>query len=204
MKTLRTLAVLAVIQLSTGILFAQGGADLFKQNCGACHSIGNGKLVGPDLKGVETRHAMPWLMKWVKSSQTLVNAKDKEAVKVFNENSMIPMPDQPLTDDQIKTILAYVFAGGGEVTADNTTPAVAVSTGVVDNTPVPYNNGFDPLVSGGTPAVLAPMGVTNTPAQSEATFEPEGSWWLVYLSLISMLIIVVTAAVLGGVVKDKA
>lgn len=28
------------------------GAELFKQNCAACHSIGGGPLVGPDLKGI--------------------------------------------------------------------------------------------------------------------------------------------------------
>ncbi|HXB12923.1 MAG TPA: cytochrome c [Bacteroidia bacterium] len=199
MNTLRTLAVLAAMQLSTGILFAQGGADLFKQNCGACHSIGNGKLVGPDLKDVEARHATPWLMKWIKSSQSLVAAKDKDAVKLLADNSMIPMPDQPLNDEQIKTVLAYIVEqGGAAVVADNTTSAVPISTDVV----VPFNNGFDPLVSGGTPAVLAPMGVSTTPDESEATFEPEGSWWLVYLSIISIVIIVATSAAMGGAVKD--
>ena len=40
------LAVLFAISLHT---FAQpDGAKIFKQNCTACHTIGGGRLVGPD------------------------------------------------------------------------------------------------------------------------------------------------------------
>jgi len=204
MKTLKTLVLLVVMQLGTGYIFAQSGADLFKQNCGACHSVGNGKLVGPDLKGVETRHPMPWLMKWIKSSQSLVNAKDKEAVKLFADNSMIPMPDQALTDDQIKIIIDYIKQGGGPVTVDNsaTTPAVAISTDV--NVVVPFNNGIDPLVLAGAPAVFADPVASNTPAESGGSYMPGGNWWLVYLSFISVVVITATVVVFGGVVKDKA
>jgi cytochrome c2 len=28
------------------------GEKIFRMNCGACHSVGKGKLVGPDLLGV--------------------------------------------------------------------------------------------------------------------------------------------------------
>jgi|SRR6185312_9810361 len=103
---------------------ADDGADMFKQNCGACHTVGKGKLVGPDLKGVETRHAEAWLLKWIKGSQAMVQAGDKDAVKLFNDNSNIPMPDQALSDDQIKTILGYIKAGGDQPAATAaTTPA---------------------------------------------------------------------------------
>jgi mono/diheme cytochrome c family protein len=111
-----------------------GGGDMFRTNCGACHTVGNGKLVGPDLKGVETRHTESWILKWVKSSQALVQAGDKEAVKLFADNSSIPMPDQALTDDQIKTILGFIKAGGEQpvvasASVSNTGPdAITVAT----------------------------------------------------------------------------
>lgn len=84
------------------------GEKIFKQNCAACHSVGKGKLVGPDLKGVTTRRSEAWLLKFIKSSQTMVKSGDKEAVAVFTENNKIPMPDQNLTPQQIKDVLAYV------------------------------------------------------------------------------------------------
>jgi cytochrome c2 len=86
--------------------FADDGATLFRNNCGACHTVGKGKLVGQDLKDVQNRHQESWLLKWIKSSQTLVQAGDKDAVKLFADNSSIPMPDQGLSEDEIKSVLA--------------------------------------------------------------------------------------------------
>ena len=80
--------------------------------CKACHTIGGGKLVGPDLKGVTERRDEAWLIKFVQNSQALVAAGDETAVKVFNENSKIPMPSHALTDDQVKGIMKYIAAGG--------------------------------------------------------------------------------------------
>ena len=34
---------------------------LFEQKCAACHTIGKGRLVGPDLAGVNKRRSKKWL-----------------------------------------------------------------------------------------------------------------------------------------------
>lgn len=78
------------------------------QTCAACHTVGGGKLVGPDLLGVENRHSEDWLRKFIKSSQSLIASGDEEAIKVFNENFMIPMPDQLLSDEEITAVLDYI------------------------------------------------------------------------------------------------
>jgi cytochrome c551/c552 len=93
--------------------FSQNGKNLFKANCTACHTIGQGHLVGPDLKGVTTRRNGDWLMKWIKSSQSLVKSKDPLAVALYNQNNQIIMPDQPFSDDQIKVLLNYIKTGNG-------------------------------------------------------------------------------------------
>lgn len=85
-----------------------GGEKIFQQNCSACHSIGKGKIVGPDLNGVNARRTEAWLLKFIKSSQTMVKSGDKTAVTLFNENNKIVMPDQNLTDQQIKEVLGYI------------------------------------------------------------------------------------------------
>lgn len=109
--------VVFAIALVTGVYAAQAqdavkGEATFKKNCSACHSVGEGKRVGPDLKGVGTRHKEAWIIKFVKGSQTMVKAGDAEAVKVFNDNNKIPMPDQKLTDAEIKDVMAYVKKKG--------------------------------------------------------------------------------------------
>lgn len=88
--------------------YAQEAEQLFKTNCASCHTIGKGKLVGPDLQNVHSRNDEQWMLKWVKSSQSLVKAGDEKAIKLFNDNNKIPMPDVVINDDQIKVVLAYI------------------------------------------------------------------------------------------------
>ncbi len=80
--------------------------------CKACHTIGGGRLVGPDLKGVTEKHSEAWLVKFIQNSQKMVKSGDKEAVKIFNQYSKIPMPSHNLTDAQVKDILLYIKNGG--------------------------------------------------------------------------------------------
>lgn len=80
--------------------------------CKACHTIGGGKLVGPDLQGVTERREEAWIIKFVQNSQAMVEAGDPVAVQVFEENSKIPMPPNNLTDEQVKDILLYIENGG--------------------------------------------------------------------------------------------
>lgn len=112
-------------------VFAQDGEQLFKSNCASCHTIGKGKLVGPDLKDVDTRYDATWLMSWIKSSQAMVKSGDKIAVQLFNDNNKIPMPDVALKDDEIKSILSYVKTKGADVV---TATSAAVSTAAASNT----------------------------------------------------------------------
>jgi len=89
--------------------------------CKACHTIGGGQLVGPDLKGITDRRDEAWLISFVQNSQQMVQSGDEQAVKIFNENNKIPMPSHSLSDDQVKGILLYITNGGklaeGEVSA---------------------------------------------------------------------------------------
>lgn len=98
-------------------LNAQNGEATFKQTCGVCHSIGKGKMVGPDLKDVNKRRSEEWILKFVKSSQTLIKSGDADAKAVFDEFGGMVMPDQNLADADIKSVIAYIAEqSGGAVT----------------------------------------------------------------------------------------
>ncbi|MBV6479195.1 MAG: hypothetical protein HGGPFJEG_01956 [Ignavibacteria bacterium] len=85
------------------------GETIFKQVCAACHTIGSGKLVGPDLANVHTRHTKEWIISFVKSSQSVIKSGDKYADSLFKAFNQVPMPDNPtLTNDQIEGIIAYI------------------------------------------------------------------------------------------------
>ncbi len=95
--------------LCSSSLFSQSsGEKIFKSVCRACHTIGQGRLVGPDLSNVQNRLKDDWLIKFVKSSQSMVKSGDAEAVKVFNDYNKIVMPDQPFSDAEITSILKYI------------------------------------------------------------------------------------------------
>lgn len=121
-------------------VFAADGQKLFKANCGACHSIGKGKLVGPDLKGVHSRHDEAWLLKWIKSSQAMVKSGDKAAVQLFNDNANLIMQDFDLSDDEIKSILAFVYEKGVEIEAGLSQNAVADKSVTLQNNTQNANN----------------------------------------------------------------
>ncbi len=107
---MKKIAVTATI-LFACVSFANAqdkGEKLFKTVCVACHTIGKGKLVGPDLKGMTNRYDEKWLTSWIKSSQTMVKKGDPKAVKAFNAGGKIPMPDNNFSDADIKSIIAYV------------------------------------------------------------------------------------------------
>lgn len=127
----RVLGVVGVVTaLQTGWLArapaqTAPGEALFQSSCSACHTIGGGRLVGPDLLGVGERRSEAWLIAFIQHSQRLVAAGDSTAVALFNEFQEIPMPDQPLAADEIRQILAYIR---GAAAAAAPPPAAAQAT----------------------------------------------------------------------------
>lgn len=92
---------------------AAGGEQKFNGVCAGCHTIGGGKRVGPDLKGAAERHSEEWLLKFIKSSQSVIASGDPAAVKLFEEFNKTPMPDMPqFSEADIKEIIEYIKGGG--------------------------------------------------------------------------------------------
>lgn len=89
---------------------AQDGEALFQSNCASCHTVGEGKRVGPDLAGINDRREEEWLYEFIKSSQTLIEEGDEEAKAIYEEYDETMMPDQNLSDDEIAAVLDYVKA----------------------------------------------------------------------------------------------
>ncbi|MGB7291588.1 MAG: cytochrome c [Thermodesulfobacteriota bacterium] len=87
-------------------LHEKGEALFQSKGCIACHTIGKGKLTGPDLKGVTVRRDQEWLARWLKDpdSMILTDPTAKELLKEF----LVPMPNQGLTDEDIKALMAYL------------------------------------------------------------------------------------------------
>lgn len=112
-KGLLLSSFLSLLILSSISTFAQTAEDEKNfQQCKACHTIGGGKLIGPDLQGITERYDEAWLIKFIQNSTEMIQAGDERAVKTFEEYNKIPMPPHNLTDDQVRGILKYIEAGG--------------------------------------------------------------------------------------------
>ena len=84
----------------------ESGKKLFQERgCLACHSIGKGKLTGPDLAGVTKRRDEEWLRKWLKSPETMIMSDP--VAKELLQQYMVPMPNQGLSDQDIEALIEY-------------------------------------------------------------------------------------------------
>ncbi|HBY92431.1 MAG: cytochrome c [Ardenticatenaceae bacterium] len=87
---------------------AAEGQTLFQQKCTACHTIGAGRLVGPDLKEVTTRRDRDWLVRWISGPDRMLAQKDPIATQLLQENNGVPMPNLALTQAQVASLIAYL------------------------------------------------------------------------------------------------
>lgn len=78
----------------------------FESKCLACHSIGQGKKLGPDLAGVTKRRTDEWLTKWLASPDKML-ATDEDAKAMLKEYNNIPMPNQNLSAVEIDQYVRY-------------------------------------------------------------------------------------------------
>ncbi|MBS1228255.1 MAG: cytochrome [Proteobacteria bacterium] len=85
---------------------AIAGKQAFESKCLACHSIGLGKKLGPDLAGVSKRRSEAWLTSWLTSPEKMLET-DADAKAMLKEHNDIPMPNQNLSASEIKQYLKY-------------------------------------------------------------------------------------------------
>jgi len=89
---------------------ANEGEDIFKATCAACHTIGKGRLVGPDLKNITEKRSPDWLVTFIQSSQTVIKRGDADAVAIYKEYSNLLMPDNALSTTQANAVIKYIKA----------------------------------------------------------------------------------------------
>jgi nitrite reductase (NO-forming) len=78
----------------------------FESKCLACHSIGQGRKLGPDLAGVTQRRSSEWLTKWLKSPEKMLQT-DTDAKAMLKEFGGLPMPNQNLSDAEVRQYIKY-------------------------------------------------------------------------------------------------
>lgn len=74
------LSLIAFSQVPGSVLAQEDdGGALFKAKCSACHTIGGGRLVGPDLQGVTATRDRNWLMGFITAPDQVIAKGDPVA-----------------------------------------------------------------------------------------------------------------------------
>jgi mono/diheme cytochrome c family protein len=87
---------------------AETGEKIFQSVCAACHTIGKGKLVGPDLAGVTSRREAGWLHRKIKEPDALIAENDPLAMQLLQEANDVAMPPLDLSDEEVVAVIAYL------------------------------------------------------------------------------------------------
>jgi len=84
------------------------GAKIYKQNCTACHVLGETKLIGPGLKGITEKRDKEWLKKWINNSSELIASGDADAIAIFEEYNKVAMTNFYFSDDEFEALFSYL------------------------------------------------------------------------------------------------
>lgn len=109
---------------------AEDGQALFQGKCTACHTIGQGDMLGPDLKGVTTRRDADWLARFMAAPDQVMASGDPIAAELLSKYK-IAMPNLGLTETEVAALIAFlgIQAEGAPEPQPTLAPKAAVSEG---------------------------------------------------------------------------
>ncbi len=86
---------------------ARRGESLFEsKGCIGCHTVGGGRLTGPDLQGVTERRSLDWFVAIVINPDSMLR-EDPAARELFAEY-MTPMLSLGATHDEAGALFEYL------------------------------------------------------------------------------------------------
>jgi mono/diheme cytochrome c family protein len=93
---------------------AKAGSKVFAAKaCVGCHTVGKGRLAGPDLAGLLERRTEVWARTWLKDPTPMFET-DETAKALLKEFNNVKMPNMKLTEEQIDQLLHYIVETGSK------------------------------------------------------------------------------------------
>lgn len=147
---------------------AQQPADFFQQNCTSCHTIGGGRVTGPDLKDVTKQKDRAWLEHFIQNPKAVIDGGDPFALQLQQDARGVVMPTiQGLTPQMAKGLLDLIeaesklaksrFAGVSISDRPFTAADVALGTGIFVGTRK-LSQGGPPCISCHTLGTIGGLG----------------------------------------------
>jgi cytochrome c2 len=87
----------------------QVASQYFDENCAACHTIGEGPFVGPDLKNVSDRKDRDWLVRFIEDPEAVIKSGDPDAKVLVDQFDGQIMPTLPgMTHETAEALLDFI------------------------------------------------------------------------------------------------
>jgi protein SCO1/2 len=102
------------------------GPYLFNTRCAACHTIGHGTKIGPDLLGITNQRAHEWLARFIATPDKLLAQNDPLATRLFAQYKQVQMPNLRLDSEQTEAIINFIQQQSEAADAKNQQPSTPV------------------------------------------------------------------------------
>jgi protein SCO1/2 len=120
------------------------GQYIFKNHCAACHTIGGGDHLGPDLAGVATARDRDWLTRFIVNPEKVRASGDPVALALRAKYQQVVMPSLDLGRTDAALLIDFIDkesrASRASTAPASTTVATAVPAAAVNVAPIvdPY------------------------------------------------------------------
>jgi protein SCO1/2 len=84
------------------------GRYIFTTHCAACHTIGHGDKIGPDLLGVTNVRDHGWLARFISTPDKVLAEKDPIATALFKKYKGVNMPNLRLADEELHSLIDFL------------------------------------------------------------------------------------------------
>lgn len=93
------------------------GRYIFASQCAACHTIGHGDKIGPDLLGITGVRDRGWLERFISTPDKVLAEKDPVAVALFKKYKEVRMPNLNMAEIDLKNLVDFLERQGKEAPA---------------------------------------------------------------------------------------
>ena len=102
------------------------GRYIFGSQCAACHTIGHGDKIGPDLFGVAGVRDPAWLRRFITEPDKVIAEKDPIATALYKKYENVNMPNTKLAVEDVNELVKFLqtqVPGSPDAPKDMTEPA---------------------------------------------------------------------------------
>lgn len=107
------------------------GQYLFTTRCAACHTIGHGDGLGPDLQGVTAARDRAWLERFIQFPDRVMASGDPIAKALYAKYNQLNMPNLSLGPEDVAAIIEHLEVQSAARSAGSSTSASHAEDGPV-------------------------------------------------------------------------